>query len=217
MNFKKIILIIVLVAILLVAGFAIFKSGKKDDETSNKMQIVASNFASYDFLRAIIGDDDNIELTYLLGPGKDSHSYDPTAGDLIKIQNADLFVYVGGEMESWVDKVLDSLDTNNQKVICIADDIETIVCSLVDQIAKIRSQLKIQRVLSAMDDLVLLQFCLAVLVGGGLVRVLRRACVAELFQGRTPFLWTGLLCRYPQRLWRQQRSVFGQDFFQDKR
>lgn len=132
MNFKKIILIIVLVAILLVAGFAIFKSGKKDDETSNKMQIVASNFASYDFLRAIIGDDDNIELTYLLGPGKDSHSYDPTAGDLIKIQNADLFVYVGGEMESWVDKVLDSLDTNNQKVICIADDIETIEEQEVD-------------------------------------------------------------------------------------
>ena len=126
MNFKKIILIIIAVLIILVAGFAIFKSGDDKRKDSSKIQVVASNFASYDFLRAIIGNNDDIELTYLLGPGKDAHSYDPTPQDLITMQNADLFVYVGGEMEKWSDKVLDLLDNKNMKIICIADDVDTI-------------------------------------------------------------------------------------------
>ena len=126
MNFKKIILIIIAVLIILVAGFAIFKSGDDKRKDSSKIQVVASNFASYDFLRAIIGNNDDIELTYLLGPGKDAHSYDPTSQDLITMQNADLFVDVGGEMEKWSDEVLDSLDNKNMKIICIADDVDTI-------------------------------------------------------------------------------------------
>ena len=88
-------------------------------------KVVASNFASYDFLRAIIGNNKDVELTFLIGPGKDAHSYDPTAQDLIKIQDSDLFVYVGGEMEKWSDKVLDSLDTDGTEIICIADFVET--------------------------------------------------------------------------------------------
>ena len=126
MNFKKIILIIVLVAILLVGGIAIFKGGDKKNQDSDKIQVVVSNFASYDFVRAIIGDSDNVELTFLLGAGKDTHSYEPTAQDLIKLQNADLFVYIGGEAEKWADKVLNSLELENAKIICIADYVDTI-------------------------------------------------------------------------------------------
>ena len=126
MNFKKIILIIIAIAIVAFAGFFMFKERKSSNEDNNKINIVSSNFASYDFLRAIIGENENIELTFLLGPGKDAHSYDPTAQDLIKIQNADLFVYIGGEMEKWSDKVLNSLEDRGNKIICIADDVETI-------------------------------------------------------------------------------------------
>ena len=126
MKFKKIILSIIAIVIILGLIFAIVKSGEKKQKDTNKIQIVVSNFASYDFLRAIIGDNDNIELTFLMGPGKDSHSYDPTAGDLIKIQNADLFVYVGGEMEKWSGKVINSIDTNSTKIICISDYVDTI-------------------------------------------------------------------------------------------
>lgn len=126
MNLKKVILILVAILIVLLAGFVIFKSGESKKRDLNKIQVVTSNFASYDFLRAIIGDNDNVELTFLLGPGKDAHSYEPTSQDLVTIQNADLFVYVGGEMEQWADKVLDSLDTSNTKVICIADSVDTI-------------------------------------------------------------------------------------------
>ena len=132
MKIKKIILIILVISIVLGMAFIIFKSGKSKQKDSIKIQVVASNFASYDFLRAIIGDDENVQLTYLLGPGKDAHSYDPTAQDLITIQNADLFVYVGGEMEKWADKVLGSLDTDNTKIICIAEDVDTIEEKEVD-------------------------------------------------------------------------------------
>lgn len=123
---KKVFLVIVLIAILLGLGFAMSKTKNEEKKENGKINIVVTNFASYDFLRAIIGDNKNIELTFLLGPGKDAHSYDPTANDLIKIQNADMFVYIGGEMENWVDKVLESLDKNDMKKICIADWVDTI-------------------------------------------------------------------------------------------
>lgn len=132
MNFKKIVLIIIAVAIVATAGFFVFKGGNSKKEDNTKIKVVSSNFASYDFLRAIIGDNDNVELTFLLGPGKDAHSYDPTAQDLIKIQNADLFVYIGGEMEKWSEKVLSSIENKETKVICIADDIETVEEKEVD-------------------------------------------------------------------------------------
>lgn len=125
MNLKKLILIVILIAIILMVGFVIFRSGDYKTQNNDKIKVVASNFACYDFLRAIIGDSENIELIFLLGPGKDAHSYDPTAQDLIAIQNSDLFVYVGGEMENWSSKVLSSLDTT-KKVICISEDVETI-------------------------------------------------------------------------------------------
>ena len=132
MKIKKIILSVLAIAIIfgIIAFLAI--GGKRNPTEDAKIKIVASNFASYDFLRAIIGDNKEIELTFLLGPGKDAHSYDPTAGDLIKIQNADLFVYVGGEMEKWSDKVLESMDTNSKEIICISDFVEKIEEKEVD-------------------------------------------------------------------------------------
>lgn len=133
MKIKKVILIIFAILIVVGAGFAIFKIGDDKKKDLSKKQVVASNFASYDFLRAIIGDNDNIELTFLLGPGKEAHSYDPTAKDLTTIQNADLFVYIGGEMEKWADKVLESLkEEKDVKTICIANFVDTIEEQEVD-------------------------------------------------------------------------------------
>lgn len=133
MNFKKI-LLIVLLTIIIIIGIILALNIKQNSikKDPNKIQVIVSNFASYDFLRAIIGNNDKIELTFLLGPGKDAHSYDPTAQDLIYIKNADLFVYIGGEMEKWSEKVLESLDNNNQKIICITDDVQTIEEKEVD-------------------------------------------------------------------------------------
>ena len=126
MNLKKIILSILAILIVIGAIFVLFKGVENKKKDENKIQVVVSNFASYDFLRAIIGDNSNVELTFLLGPGKDEHSYEPTAQDLVTIQNADLFVYVGGDMEQWADKVLESLDNKNIKTVCIADSVDKI-------------------------------------------------------------------------------------------
>lgn len=123
MNIKKIIFMIILIVIIVIfVSVAII--GNNRNKNNAKYKIVVSNFVSYDFLRAIIGDNEDVSLEFLIGPGKDSHSYEPTPQDLIKIQNSDLFVYIGGNIEKWHDKVLNSLDTNNTKLVCIADDIE---------------------------------------------------------------------------------------------
>lgn len=125
MKLKKVILITIAILIIMVLSFAIFKSGDDNKRRdTNKIQVVATNFTSYDFLRAIIGDNKDVELTFLLGPGKDSHSYEPTPQDLITIQNSDLFVYIGGEAEKWTDKVIDSMDNLDSKVVCISDEVE---------------------------------------------------------------------------------------------
>ena len=131
MKEKKIIFIVIAIAIIIGIGACLVIGGNKN-KSNAKYKVVASNFASYDFLRAIIGDNKDVELTFLLGPGKDAHSYDPTAGDLIKIQDSDLFVFVGGEMEKWSDKVVDSLDTTGTEIICIADFVETMEEKEVD-------------------------------------------------------------------------------------
>ncbi len=125
MKLKKILLAVLALAIIAGVAVAFIMGGNKNKTNTNaKYKVVASNFASYDFLRAIIGDNKEVELTFLLGPGKDAHSYDPTAQDLIKIQESNLFVYVGGEMEKWADKVLDSTDKSKTDIICIADYVD---------------------------------------------------------------------------------------------
>ena len=73
------------------------------------ISIVSTIFPSYDFARQITaGTDANVSL--LLQPGEEVHSFDPTSQDIIRIQNADLFLYVGGENDTWVDGVLSGLD-----------------------------------------------------------------------------------------------------------
>lgn len=125
MKIKKVILIILACLIVFGILFFLFKGENKKYDGIEKIQIVSSNFASYDFLRAIIGENENIELSFLIGPGKDAHSFDPTVGDIIKIQNADLFVYIGGESEKWADKVLDSIENKDEKKLCITEYVDT--------------------------------------------------------------------------------------------
>ena len=120
---KKIGLIILLVAIIsasiILIAFNI--DTNKDDE--NKIKVVVSNFASYDFVKAIIKDTDSINLKFLLSPGEDSHSYDPTPQDMILMQNSDMFVYIGGELETWADKIVETFEDENQKVINISKSV----------------------------------------------------------------------------------------------
>jgi len=79
---------------------------KKDGRTT----IISTVFPSFDFARQIIGNlSDKYNLLQLLPPGMESHAYEPSPKDIIAIQECDLFIYVGGESDSWVDKILNSM------------------------------------------------------------------------------------------------------------
>lgn len=74
---------------------------------SDKLSIVTTIFPEYDWVINILGDKaENAEVTMLLDSGVDLHSYQPTADDIIKISTCDLFIYVGGESDKWVEDAL---------------------------------------------------------------------------------------------------------------
>ena len=87
---------------------------------SSKLQIVCTSFPAYDFARQIAGD--RAELTLLIKPGAEVHSYEPTPKDIIRIQECDLFICNGGESEEWVE----SLISPELNVIYMMDCVETV-------------------------------------------------------------------------------------------
>ena len=101
---KKILSMIIVSAMLfvLLAG-----CGAEPEQESEGLSVVATVFAPYDFARQLVGE--RGEVTLLLPPGSESHSYEPTPKDIIGIQNCDLFIYVGGESDAWVADVLESV------------------------------------------------------------------------------------------------------------
>ena len=86
--------------------------------------VVASNFASYDFARAVTGDATEVKM--LLKPGAEAHDFEPTPEDIIDIKNADLFVYIGGESEEWVEKILESNNISPDKTLKLMDEVDLI-------------------------------------------------------------------------------------------
>ena len=99
---------ILLCAILSASLFAGCSERSPSSQSDGRLQIVSTIFPSYDFARAIAGE--NADVSILLAPGVESHSYEPTPQDIIRIQNCDLFLYTGGESDTWVDDLLASFD-----------------------------------------------------------------------------------------------------------
>ena len=75
-------------------------------EEADKIQVVTTIFPIYDWVREVAGDTDNTEITLLLDSGVDLHSFQPTAQDIMKVATCDLFIYVGGESDEWVEDAL---------------------------------------------------------------------------------------------------------------
>mgnify|MGYP002627309109 CR=1 FL=1 len=85
---------------------------------SGKLKIVTTIFPEYDWVREILGDKaKDADITLLLDNGVDLHSYQPTAKDIMKIANADLFIYVGGESDEWVEDALKEAVNKNLKAL----------------------------------------------------------------------------------------------------
>ena len=122
---KKILILVLFVIIAMVIALFVFAFNNKKTQDNGKINVVVTTFSTYDFVRQIAGDTVNID--YLLGPGVDSHSYEPSSSDLIKIKNADMFIYIGGEMEKWCDKVLGTdVISSKTKIIQVTECIDTI-------------------------------------------------------------------------------------------
>ena len=86
------------------------------------LQIVATIFPAFDFAREIAGG--NAQVSLLLPPGTDSHSFDPTPQDILAIQNADLFIYNGGESDVWVARLLESLGDDAPETFVMMEHVD---------------------------------------------------------------------------------------------
>lgn len=116
----------ILSAIVLVLSVVVLSAcgnEKKDFNTSNEkdgITIVATLFPQYDFAREIVGEYGQISL--LLDPGMESHSFDPTTADMKEINSADLFLYTGPELETWVAQVEDGF-SKDLRIVNLSEEI----------------------------------------------------------------------------------------------
>ncbi|MDR1970668.1 MAG: metal ABC transporter substrate-binding protein [Treponema sp.] len=105
----------------------------RQDSGSGAVKVVTTVFPPYDFVRAIAGD--KVQVTMLLPPGAESHSFEPTPRDIVRIQSCDIFVYVGGESDAWAERILDSIEsvkTGKVKVLALMDMVEVVEEEIVE-------------------------------------------------------------------------------------
>ena len=122
---KKIFYIGICFFLTLVLSTCSLPSADEGSHTENeKISIVATIFPQYDFARNVAGS--LAKLTLLLPPGGESHSYEPSPKDMIQIQESDLFIYVGGESDQWIEDILQTLDTSKITTLKLMDCVDTV-------------------------------------------------------------------------------------------
>lgn len=118
---KKALSILFAMLLLLCCFFACGTTDTTQKET-DKIQIVTTIFPIYDWVVSVLGEKSaNPEVTMLLDDGVDLHSYQPTAADILKISTCDLFIYVGGESDEWVEDALKEATNSNMVVLNLLD------------------------------------------------------------------------------------------------
>ena len=118
-------------ALLLAAALIYAVNGERTATTAEdgRPKVIATIFPPYDFARAVGGG--KTDLSMLLKPGMESHSYSPSPQDIINIQNCDLFIYIGGENDQWVDRIINSLEKDKRPQ----------VLKLIDCVSPVREEL----------------------------------------------------------------------------
>lgn len=101
-------------------------TGCSKNKTQAKLTIISTSFPGYDFARAITKDSKDVEVKMLLKPGAEMHTFEPTPQDIKNIKNSDIFIYVGGDSDEWIEDVLDDIDTDKTKVIKLMDLVDTV-------------------------------------------------------------------------------------------
>ena len=110
--------LLALVLSLSLVGCAV-REGSADD---GRLRVVTTLFPYYDFARAVAGD--RADVTLLLAPGREAHSFEPTPLDAVTISRADVFIYNGGEGEVWADDMLDAVGEDIGTVLRMMDFVD---------------------------------------------------------------------------------------------
>lgn len=113
MKIKRALALLILAALLAGCG--------RTAPASKKYTVITTVFPAYDWAREIIGDSENVELILLSDKGVDLHSYQATAADMVKIAACDLFLYVGGESDEWVEEVLSAVPNETRTELSLMD------------------------------------------------------------------------------------------------
>ena len=116
---KKALLTAVIMCLLTFTGCMQSNADYIKNNNNSELSIVTTCFPPYDFARAVKGNTDNI--TMLISAGAEAHSYEPTPLDILKIQQCDVFIYIGGEGEVWADEILNSMDTSGKYILKLSD------------------------------------------------------------------------------------------------
>lgn len=109
----------------LLLGFILFPGFSQ-----KKLTIVTTMFPQFDFTRAVAGD--KADITMLLKPGAESHSYEPTPKDMKKIHKADLFIYTGAENDAWAESLLKNMGSKAPKTIAFLELVDTVEEEIVE-------------------------------------------------------------------------------------
>ena len=127
-NLKKLWAIFGLV---LVVGLLAFLVLNREKFEQKKYSVVSTSFPGYDFARAVTKNT-NISTKMLVKPGAETHTFEPTPQDIIDIKNADMFIYVGGDSDTWVEKILKDVDTKKTHVVKLVDLVSTVEEEIVE-------------------------------------------------------------------------------------
>ena len=115
---KRCVSLLLWAALLLGLGACGAGTASRED---GSLRVVATIFPLYDWARTVAGDDPHADVQLLVKNGVDLHSFQPTTADMLAIKNCDLFIYVGGESDGWVDDALKEAVNPDMRVINLLD------------------------------------------------------------------------------------------------
>ena len=116
--------------VFILAAAALFCAPAAAEQSNKQLKIATTIFPAYDFARAVAGE--KAEITMLVRPGSEVHSFDPSPRDVLSIRNSDVFIYIGGENETWVETLLKSSETRGKTFVRLIEHVGAVREEIVE-------------------------------------------------------------------------------------
>ena len=127
---KKLYILFTIISLFFISACSYTGNEENTETEEDKINIITTIFPPYDFAKQIA--EDKIDVKMLLKPGEESHSYEPTPKDIMSIQEAELFIYVGGENDVWVEDILNSMGENKPNTLKLLDIVPNLEEEIVE-------------------------------------------------------------------------------------